>query len=53
MRKPLFVPETIRTVELLETMRRDHIHIAVVVDEYGGVAGLMTMEETTDRKSVV
>jgi len=45
MRKPLFVPETIRTVELLETMRRDHIHIAVVVDEYGGVAGLVTMED--------
>lgn len=45
MRKPLFVPETIRTVELLETMRRDHVHIAVVVDEYGGVAGLVTMED--------
>ena len=45
MRKPLFVPETIRTVELLETIRRDHIHIAVVVDEYGGVAGLVTMED--------
>ena len=45
MRKPLFVPETIRTVELLETMRRDHVHIAVVVDEYGGVAGLGAMED--------
>ncbi len=45
MRKPMFIPETIRTVELLEAMRRDHVHIAVVVDEYGGVAGVVTMED--------
>ncbi|MDR2137175.1 MAG: hemolysin family protein [Synergistaceae bacterium] len=44
-RKPMFVPESIRTVELLEAMRRDHVHIAVVVDEYGGIAGLVTMED--------
>ncbi|MDR1379799.1 MAG: hemolysin family protein [Synergistaceae bacterium] len=45
VRKPMFVPESIRTVELLEAMRRDHVHIAVVVDEYGGIAGLVTMED--------
>jgi CBS domain containing-hemolysin-like protein len=45
LRKPMFVPESIRTVELLEAMRRDHVHIAVVVDEYGGVAGIATMED--------
>lgn len=45
LRRPIFVPETIRTAELLEAMRRDHIHIAIVVDEYGGVAGLVTMED--------
>ncbi|NLL37481.1 MAG: HlyC/CorC family transporter [Fretibacterium sp.] len=45
VRKPMFVPETIRTVELLEAMRRDHVHIAVVVDEYGGVGGVVTMED--------
>ncbi|MDR1048213.1 MAG: hemolysin family protein [Synergistaceae bacterium] len=44
-REPMFVPETIRTVELLEAMRRDHVHIAIVVDEYGGVAGIATMED--------
>lgn len=44
-RKPIFVPETIRTAELLEAMRRSHVHIAIVVDEYGGVAGLVTMED--------
>jgi CBS domain containing-hemolysin-like protein len=41
----MFVPENIRTVELLEAMRRDHVHIAIVVDEYGGVAGIATMED--------
>jgi len=45
LRKPMFVPESIRTDELLEAMRRDHVHMAVVVDEYGGVAGIATMED--------
>lgn len=45
LRKPMFVPESVRTVELLEAMRRDHVHIAVAVDEYGGVAGIATMED--------
>jgi CBS domain containing-hemolysin-like protein len=45
VRKPMFVPESIRTVELLEAMRRDHVHIAVAVDEYGGIAGIVTMED--------
>ena len=44
-REPMFVPESIRTVELLEAMRRDHVHIAMVVDEYGGIAGVVTMED--------
>jgi CBS domain containing-hemolysin-like protein len=45
MREPKFVPDSIRTVELLESMRRDHIHIAVAVDEYGGISGIVTMED--------
>ncbi len=49
LRKPIFVPETIRTAELLEAMRREHIHIAIVVDEYGGVAGLVTMEDILEQ----
>jgi CBS domain containing-hemolysin-like protein len=44
-RPPMFVPENIRTVELLETMRREHTHIAVAVDEYGSVSGVVTMED--------
>jgi len=45
LRKPMFVPESIRTVELLEAMRREHVHMAIAVDEYGGVAGIATMED--------
>jgi CBS domain containing-hemolysin-like protein len=45
VRKPMFVPDSIRTVELLEAMRRDRVHIAIVVDEYGGIAGIVTMED--------
>jgi CBS domain containing-hemolysin-like protein len=45
VREPMFVPESIRTVELLEAMRRDHVHIAIAVDEYGGIAGIVTMED--------
>jgi CBS domain containing-hemolysin-like protein len=45
VREPMFVPDSIRTVELLEAMRRDHVHIAIVVDEYGGIAGVVTMED--------
>ena len=48
-RKPIFVPETIRTAELLENMRREHIHIAIIVDEYGGVAGIVTMEDILEQ----
>lgn len=49
LRKPIFVPETIKTAELLENMRREHIHIAIIVDEYGGVAGIVTMEDILEQ----
>ncbi|MGB4635716.1 MAG: hemolysin family protein [Arcanobacterium sp.] len=45
MREPLFVPETKMVDELLNEMRTDSIHIAMVVDEYGGIAGLVTIED--------
>ena len=34
---------------ILENMRREHIHIAIIVDEYGGVAGLVTMEDILEQ----
>ncbi len=45
MRKPLFVPETMRVSTLLKLMQSERLHMAVVVDEYGGTAGLATMED--------
>ena len=44
-RKPLFIPETIKTDEAFELMRKSKTHIAIVVDEYGGTAGLVTLED--------
>ena len=40
-----FVPETKRVAELLAEMQADSVHIAIVVDEYGGTAGLVTLED--------
>ena len=44
-REPLFIPETLALDQLLEQMQRTQNHLAVVVDEYGGVAGVATMED--------
>jgi CBS domain containing-hemolysin-like protein len=44
--RPIYVvPESKRVDELLTEMRREHVHMAIVVDEYGGVAGLVTIED--------
>jgi CBS domain containing-hemolysin-like protein len=45
VRKPQFVPETKRVAELMREMQHDKFHIAIVVDEYGGTAGLVTLED--------
>lgn len=45
LREPYFVPETKVIGELLREFRVKSLHIAVVVDEYGGVAGLVTLED--------
>lgn len=44
-RAPYFVPETKHVDDLLTDMRRDKVHMAVAVDEYGGTAGLVTVED--------
>lgn len=46
--KPLFVPETKNVTELLTLMRKSHTQIAVVLDEYGGTAGLVTIEDALE-----
>lgn len=45
MRPANFVPEIKMADELLKEMQRDQIHLAVVVDEYGGTAGIITIED--------
>lgn len=45
MRSPLFVPETMYVPKLFKMMQNLRMHMAVVVDEYGGTAGLVTMED--------
>jgi CBS domain containing-hemolysin-like protein len=45
LRTPLFVPESMSVDDLLHEMQRRRIHIAVVLDEYGGTAGLVSLED--------
>jgi CBS domain containing-hemolysin-like protein len=45
LRKPFFVPLSKHIDELLRELRRRRVHIAVVVDEYGGVSGIVCMED--------
>ena len=45
MRPVIFVPETKKTAVLLREMQRENIHLAVVIDEYGSVAGIVTLED--------
>ena len=45
LREPLFVPETMSVSNLLRRFRYDRQHIAIVLDEYGGTAGLVTLED--------
>jgi putative hemolysin len=45
MKSPFFVPETMKISLLLKEMQKKRIHMALVVDEYGGVSGLVTNED--------
>jgi CBS domain containing-hemolysin-like protein len=45
LRDAFFVPETKSAAELLKQMQADHIQLAIVIDEYGGVAGIVTVED--------
>ncbi|MFM7013373.1 MAG: hemolysin family protein [Actinomycetota bacterium] len=47
-RKAIFVPESKPLKDLLQDMQRSSTHIAIVIDEYGGVAGLVTMEDVIE-----
>jgi putative hemolysin len=45
MKPPFFIPETLKISNLLREMQRKRVHMALVIDEYGGVSGLVTMED--------
>ena len=48
IRDALFVPETKRTAELFDEMRNDGHQMAIIVDEYGGLAGLVTLKRLSE-----
>jgi putative hemolysin len=48
MRQPLFVPDTKPLATLLREMRRDRAHMAVVIDEFGGTEGIVTIEDVVE-----
>jgi putative hemolysin len=49
MRKPLIVPETKPLMQMLEEFRQRHSHMALVVDEFGTVTGLLTVEDVLEQ----
>lgn len=48
VRAPYFVPDTMKVDELLKALRIRHVHMAIIVDEYGGTAGLATIEDVVE-----
>ena len=48
IRSPLFVPESMGVLDLLARMRADRVHLAIVVDEFGGTEGLVTIEDVVE-----
>lgn len=48
MRRPYYVPETKKVADLFKEMRQKKVHLAIVVDEYGGTAGLVTIEDVLE-----
>ncbi len=45
MKKPLFIPETMKISILMKEMQKKRVHMAIVIDEYGTVTGLVTLED--------
>jgi CBS domain containing-hemolysin-like protein len=48
LKKPFFVPEQMKISRLLKEMQRRHVHLAVVVDEFGGTSGIVTLEDVLE-----
>ena len=48
LRTPLFIPESMGVIDLLARMRAERVHLAIVVDEFGGTEGLVTIEDVVE-----
>jgi putative hemolysin len=48
LEQPLYVPETLTGMELLDNFRQTHVHMAFVIDEYGEVQGLVTLQDLVE-----
>jgi CBS domain containing-hemolysin-like protein len=48
IRSPLFVPESMGVLDLLARMRAERVHLAIVVDEFGGTEGIVTIEDVVE-----
>jgi len=49
MRPPYFIPETKDLEQLLQEFKRKRVHLAIVIDEYGGTSGLVTIEDLLEQ----
>ena len=49
LRPPLYVPETVQISRVLRALQQRHLNMAIVVDEHGGVAGLITIEDLLEQ----
>ncbi len=48
IRQPLYVPQSMGVLDLLAEMRRQRVHLAIVIDEYSGTEGLVTIEDLVE-----
>ena len=48
LKPPFFVPEQMKISRLLKEMQRRHVHLAIVVDEFGGTSGIVTLEDVLE-----
>lgn len=48
IRPPFFVPETKRIADLFQDFKEKHVHMAIVINEYGGTVGLLTLEDIVE-----